>query len=78
MMGLTFVDFVKHGVERKQGLGCEGGDCVGLRRVKGAVEAGEIVEIGGRVDAVEVVGRGAGPDEGGVVDAEGLEGSEES
>jgi hypothetical protein len=56
MMGLTFVDFVKHGVERKQGLDCQASDCVGLHRVKGAVEAGEVVEVCGGVDAVEVVG----------------------
>lgn len=56
MTGLTFVDFVKHGVERKQGLDCQASDCVGLHRVEGAVEAGEVVEVCGGVDAVEVVG----------------------
>lgn len=56
IVGLTFVDFVKHGVERKQRLDCQASDCVGLHRVEGAVEAGEVVKVCGGVDAVEVVG----------------------
>lgn len=75
-MGLTFVHLVKHGVEDKQGLDGQRSNGICLHRVERAVEAGEVVKGRWGGDAVEVVGRCAGPDERSVVNSKRFQSSD--
>lgn len=70
---LTFVDFVKHGVEDEQRLDGHGSQGISLGGEERPVVAREVVECRRVGAAVDVVGRGSGEDDGCVLLSEGLQ-----